>query len=66
MVFFGVAFFALVDVIPLDASLVKGSHGLAVSDPLDKPVFIGSGPAPQEAIVPQTAIRDRILRHFGC
>lgn len=56
----------LVDVIPLDASLVKGSHGLAVSDPLDKPVFIGSGPAPQETIVPQTAIRDHILRHFGC
>lgn len=54
----------LVDVVPLDASLVKGSHGLAVSDPLDKPVFIGSGPAPAETIVPQTAIRDRILRHF--
>lgn len=55
----------LVDVIPLDASLVKGSHGLRVSDPLDKPVFIGSGPAPAETIVPQTAIRDHVLRHFG-
>jgi hypothetical protein len=52
-------------VIPLDASLVKGSHGLAVSDPLDKPVLIGSGPPPAETIIPQTAIRDRILRHFG-
>ncbi len=55
----------LVDVIPLDASLVKGSHGLRVNDPLDKPVFIGAGPPPAEAIVPQTAIRDLILRHFS-
>ncbi len=55
----------LVDVIPLDASLVKGSHGLRVIDPLDKPVFIGSGAAPAETIVPQTAIRDHVLRHFA-
>jgi hypothetical protein len=55
----------LVDVIPLDASLVKGSHGLAVSDPVDKPVFIGSGPAPASAIVAQTEIRDYVLRHFS-
>ena len=55
----------LVDVIPLDASLVKGSHGLAVPDPLDKPVFIGSGPAPDKEIVPQTEIRDFVLRHFA-
>jgi predicted AlkP superfamily pyrophosphatase or phosphodiesterase len=55
----------LVDVIPLDASLVKGSHGLAMSDPLDKPVFIGSGPAPDDAVVPQTAVHDFILRHFA-
>lgn len=54
----------LVDVIPLDASLVKGSHGLRVSDPLDRPVMIGTGPAP-DAEVPQTAVRDLILRHFG-
>lgn len=55
----------LVDVIPLDASLVKGSHGLAMTDPLDKPVMIGTGPQPAEAIVPQTALRDLILRHFS-
>jgi hypothetical protein len=57
-------FRTLVDVIPLDASLVKGSHGLCVSDPLDKPVFIGAGPPPSAAIVHQTEIRDWILRHF--
>ncbi|MSQ94567.1 MAG: alkaline phosphatase family protein [Gemmataceae bacterium] len=55
----------LVDVIPLDASLVKGSHGLCVSDPQDKPVLIGSGPAPETQIVQQTDIRGRILHHFG-
>ena len=36
-----------------------------MSDPLDKPVMIGSGTPPAEAIVPQTAIRDLILRHFS-
>ncbi len=30
----------LMDVVPLDSSLVRGSHGLAPADPLDGPVFI--------------------------
>jgi predicted AlkP superfamily pyrophosphatase or phosphodiesterase len=30
----------LMDVVPLDPSLVRGSHGLAPADPLDGPVFI--------------------------
>ena len=55
----------LVDVIPLDANLVKGSHGLCVSEPSDQPVFIGSGPPPNSSVVRQTDIRDRILEHFG-
>jgi predicted AlkP superfamily pyrophosphatase or phosphodiesterase len=55
----------LVDVIPLDANLVKGSHGLGVNDPNDQPVFIGSGPPPDKSMVHQTEIRDRILQHFG-
>lgn len=54
----------LVDVIPLDASLVKGSHGLVVTDPLDKPVLIGSGPPPGDAIVAQTAVHDLLCRQF--
>jgi Type I phosphodiesterase / nucleotide pyrophosphatase len=58
-------FRTLFDVIPLDASLVRGSHGLRVSDPLDKPVMIGTGPAPSEAIVKQTSVRDRILAKLG-
>jgi hypothetical protein len=55
-------FRALVDVIPLDPSLVRGSHGLPVPDPLDKPLIIGDGAAPSEAIVHQCAVRDLVLR----
>lgn len=33
----------LLEVIPLDSTLVKGSHGLVTSDPLDQPVYLGAG-----------------------
>jgi hypothetical protein len=36
---------ALLDVIPLDASLVKGSHGRLTDDPAQGPVFISGDPA---------------------
>ena len=36
-------FRALMEVIPLDASLVGGSHGRVPEDPLDWPVLVGSG-----------------------
>jgi hypothetical protein len=36
---------ALLDVIPLDASLVKGSHGRLTDDPAQGPVFIAGDPA---------------------
>lgn len=36
-------FRALMDVIPLDASLVKGSHGACPADSADWPVLIGTG-----------------------
>src|SRR5205823_9325598 len=39
-------FRTLFDVIPLDPSLVRGSHGLPASDPLDRPLPVGDGPAP--------------------
>jgi predicted AlkP superfamily pyrophosphatase or phosphodiesterase len=35
---------ALLDVIPLDATLVHGSHGLVPADPADGPVLISSEP----------------------
>ncbi|MDR3618903.1 MAG: alkaline phosphatase family protein [Paludisphaera borealis] len=39
-------FRTLFDVIPLDPTLVRGSHGLPARDPLDKPVLIADGPPP--------------------
>jgi predicted AlkP superfamily pyrophosphatase or phosphodiesterase len=33
------------DVVPLDTSLVKGSHGLHPSDPLDGPLLVSSDPS---------------------
>jgi len=39
-------FRTLFDVIPLDPSLVRGSHGLPAADPLDKPILIADGEPP--------------------
>jgi len=36
----------IMDLIPLDARLVRGSHGLAAADPGDRPLLIGDGPPP--------------------
>jgi predicted AlkP superfamily pyrophosphatase or phosphodiesterase len=36
------------DLIPLDARWVHGSHGLAAADPRDRPLLIGDGPPPDE------------------
>jgi predicted AlkP superfamily pyrophosphatase or phosphodiesterase len=57
-------FRTLFDVVPLDASLVKGSHGLAGGgiSMEDWPVMIADGPAPAATAVPMTAVRDLVLR----
>lgn len=39
-------FRTLFDVIPLDATIVRGSHGLPAADPSDRPILIGDGSAP--------------------
>jgi predicted AlkP superfamily pyrophosphatase or phosphodiesterase len=62
-------FRTLMDVIPLDATLVKGSHGAAPADPLDGAMIATSEPALLEpsggdGSVAPTAIRDLILRHL--
>jgi len=41
-------FRTLFDVIPLDATLVHGSHGLPAADPVDRPLLLGDGAAPRE------------------
>jgi len=48
-------------VIPLDASLVKGSHGLVAADPHDGPLLVGDGERPGDTM-PMTAVRDAVLR----
>ncbi len=39
-------FRTLFDLVPLDPSLVRGSHGLPAADPMDRPLLIGDGPPP--------------------
>jgi predicted AlkP superfamily pyrophosphatase or phosphodiesterase len=58
-------FRTLFDVVPLDPSLVRGSHGLPAAEPPDRPVFIGDGPAPSPLEVPQTAVRQLVLNALG-
>jgi hypothetical protein len=52
-------------VIPLDAGLVKGSHGVPAVDPADRPLLVGAGPAPAAEVLPMTAVRDLILEALG-
>jgi predicted AlkP superfamily pyrophosphatase or phosphodiesterase len=54
-------FRTLFDVVPLDPTLVKGSHGLPAGDPLDRPLLLGDGPAPAQGELPTTAVRDLVL-----
>lgn len=48
------------DVVPLDAALVRGSHGLVAADPQDGPLFVGDGPQPAMGF-PMAGVRDRVL-----
>jgi predicted AlkP superfamily pyrophosphatase or phosphodiesterase len=52
------------DVVPLDGSIVRGSHGLAAADPLDRPILIGHGRNPGPT-VPMIDVRDLILGAMG-
>jgi hypothetical protein len=58
-------FRTLFDVIPLDPTLIKGSHGARAGDPLDQPILIGDGPAPAgNSSLPMTATHDLLQRAF--
>jgi predicted AlkP superfamily pyrophosphatase or phosphodiesterase len=55
----------LLDVIPLDASLVKGSHGRPTDDPADGPLVIGADKGfTDDGALPMAAIKDLILHHL--
>jgi predicted AlkP superfamily pyrophosphatase or phosphodiesterase len=57
----------LMDVVPLNASLVGGSHGLLPARSEDGPVFVGSAPfaacggEPEDGTVAMTSVADRVL-----
>lgn len=53
------------DVVPLDASLVRGSHGLPAADPADAAILIGHGPPPTSDTVPMTAVKSLLLQALG-
>jgi predicted AlkP superfamily pyrophosphatase or phosphodiesterase len=57
-------FRVLMDVIPLDATLVKGSHGRVTDDAAEGPLFISSEPRllPDEPVA-ATMVKDAILTH---
>jgi predicted AlkP superfamily pyrophosphatase or phosphodiesterase len=50
------------DVVPLDPTIVRGSHGLTAADDQDRPLWIGDGPPPGGGPLPMTAVRDGVLR----
>jgi hypothetical protein len=55
---------ALMDVIPLDASLVRGSHGRLTDDPSDGPLLISSRPDLDEGPVRADQIKALLLRRL--
>jgi predicted AlkP superfamily pyrophosphatase or phosphodiesterase len=58
-------FRTLFDVVPLEASLVRGSHGLPARDLLDRPLLIGTGLAPSGEELPTTGVRELLLDALG-
>ncbi|HZT79144.1 MAG TPA: nucleotide pyrophosphatase/phosphodiesterase family protein [Gemmataceae bacterium] len=58
-------FRTLFDVVPVDPTLVRGSHGLPAAEAGDRPLLIGDGPAPGAADLPMTAVRDLVLAALG-
>jgi hypothetical protein len=55
-------FRTLFDVIPLDPTLVHGSHGLPSRDVRDGPIWITDFPSKDVETVPMTAIHDAVLQ----
>jgi predicted AlkP superfamily pyrophosphatase or phosphodiesterase len=59
-------FRTLMNVIPLDATIVRGSHGRVTDDARKGPVFISTEPDLVPASVSATDVKELVLRHvFG-
>jgi predicted AlkP superfamily pyrophosphatase or phosphodiesterase len=59
-------FRTLMDLISLDPSIVRGSHGRPAGSDDARPVLIGDGPAPSGLdAIPMTSIRDMLLAAMG-
>jgi predicted AlkP superfamily pyrophosphatase or phosphodiesterase len=58
-------FRTLFDVVPLDPGLVRGSHGLPAAQPLDQPLLIGDGPAPEAGDKSLPWVQAQVLRALG-
>jgi predicted AlkP superfamily pyrophosphatase or phosphodiesterase len=55
----------LMELIPLDATLVKGSHGRPVDNPSEGPVFMTRrNVLPDGGRIPSTMVADLLLRHL--
>ena len=54
----------LMDVIPLDAGLVKGSHGRITDDPADGPVFMSSEKSLVRDEMTALCVKNLILKHI--
>ncbi len=58
-------FRTLLDVVPLDPGLVRGSHGLQAAESADRPVLIGDGSPPASLELPMTAVHGLLLQALG-
>jgi hypothetical protein len=56
-------FRTLMNVIPLDATLVRGSHGRLTDDPRKGPVFLSTEPQLVPDQVRATDVKDIVLGH---
>ncbi|MCB1282530.1 MAG: alkaline phosphatase family protein, partial [Salinibacterium sp.] len=52
----------LMDVIPLEAELVRGSHGRLVDDPQRGPILMADTTAPKDDALAMTDVADWVLR----
>jgi predicted AlkP superfamily pyrophosphatase or phosphodiesterase len=53
------------DVVPLDAGLVRGSHGLPAADPLDGPVLVADDPAAAARVRSLADLKAHALARIG-